>query len=149
MPAIRPLHPSFRELLELKEMPLVNLFTDLRNYVLDLFPQSCELLYHTHALTAVFSVSEKLSDAYCMIPIYTAHLNLGFNKGTLLPDAHQLLQGTGNLIRHIPVQLVGDYRNPRVKKLLKAAYDFALSDSESNPSLLLTGTTLSKMGKTK
>ena len=63
-----------------------------------------------------------------MIPIYTAHLDLNFNKGTLLKDPHKLLQGTGNLIRHIPIAKASDYRNAKVKALIKAATEFAIAD---------------------
>jgi hypothetical protein len=76
----RPIHPDFQRHLQLKEQELVDLFSDIRQYILELYPESNELLYHTHALTAVFSISEKLSDAFCMLPIYIDHLNLGFNK---------------------------------------------------------------------
>ncbi|EDP95135.1 DUF1801 domain-containing protein [Kordia algicida OT-1] len=128
MKSIRPIHPDFEQFLFLKPQSCIDLFIDLRNYVLELYPEANELLYHTHALTAVFSISEKLSDAFCMIPIYTKHLNLGFNKGTLLYDPKELLEGTGKLIRHIPVSDVSDYRNPEVKSLLKAAIDLAISE---------------------
>lgn len=124
----RPIHPDFGFLLEHKEPLLIELFNDLRNYILELHPDSNELLYHTHALTAVFSISDKLSDAFCMLPIYTNHLNLGFNKGTLLKDPHKLLTGTGNLIRHIDVKKPADYRKPKVKALIKEAIDFAVKD---------------------
>jgi hypothetical protein len=89
----------------------------LRAFVLDLYPSANELLYHTHALTAVFSISEKLGDAYCLIAVYTKHLNLGFNKGTLQSDPHALLTGTGNLMRHLSITTPDDYRNARVKTL--------------------------------
>lgn len=83
-----------------------------------------------HALTAVFSISDKLSDAFCMLPIYTNHMNLGFNKGTLLKDPHQLLTGTGNLIRHIDVKEPKDYRNSKVQGLIQEAIDFAIKDMD-------------------
>ena len=54
----RNIHPDFRSLLELKEGHVIALFTDLRDYVLEICPDSNELLYHTHALTAVFSISD-------------------------------------------------------------------------------------------
>lgn len=130
MDKTRTIHADFLVLLELKEQPLVKLFKDLREYILEIYPDSNELLYHTHALTAVFSISEKLSDAFCMIPIYTNHLNLGFNKGTRISDPHQLLTGTGNLIRHIPITAPADYRNKKVKALLQSAVDFAIKDME-------------------
>ena len=115
MKTSRPIHPDFQFLLNYKDQEVIELFSDLRQYILDLYPDSNELIYHTHALTAVFSISEKLSDAFCMLPIYTNHLNLGFNKGTLLKDPNKLLTGTGNLIRHIDIKKTSDYRNPKVK----------------------------------
>jgi hypothetical protein len=141
----RPIHPDFARLLHLKEAPLIALFTDLRAFVLELAPECNELLYHTHALTAVFSVTDKLSDAFCMLPIYTNHVNLGFNKGTLLKDPHGLLTGTGTLIRHVPVETPRDYRNTRVKSLVTAALRHAVDDLES-PSKV-SGRTISKIKK--
>lgn len=139
----RPVHPDFLHPLELKNQKLVDLYLDLREYLLDLHPEANELLYHTHALTSVYTLSEKLSDAYCMIPIYTKHLNLGFNKGTLLKDPHGLLQGTGKWIRHIPIEKSSDYRNAKVKKLIKEAISFAIDDMDKAGKTI--GQTISKI----
>ena len=57
--------------LDFKEGKLIDLFKELRSFILALYPESNEILYHTHALSSVFSISEKLSDAYCMINIYS------------------------------------------------------------------------------
>jgi len=141
----RPINPDFQYLLDFKEQEVIELFSDLRQYILELYPDSNELLYHTHALTAVFSISDKLSDAFCMLPIYTNHLNLGFNKGTLLKDPNKLLTGTGNLIRHIDVKKPGDYRNPKVKTLIKEAIDFAIKDMDKPTKSV--GQTISKIKK--
>ena len=145
MNSSRPIHPDFKFLLEFKDQEVIELFSDLRQYILDLHPDSNELLYHTHALTAVFSVSDKLSDAFCMLPVYTNHLNLGFNKGTLLKDPNKLLTGTGNLIRHIDVKKASDYRNPKVKALLQEAIDFAIKDMDKLTKS--AGKTISKIKK--
>lgn len=142
MPA-RPIHPDFLHHLERKDDELIRLYNDLRAFVLELHPEANELLYHTHALTSVYSHSEKLADAYVHIPIYTAHLNLGFNKGTLLKDPHKLLQGTGNLIRHIPIAKPGDHRNAKVKSMVQASIAFALADMDK-PSKT-KGATISKI----
>ena len=141
----KPIHPDFLFLLELKEHKIIELFKDLREYILEIYPGSNELLYHTHALTTVFSISDKLSDAFCMLPIYTNHLNLGFNKGTLISDPYKLLTGTGNLIRHIPVNTTADYRNIKVKDLIKSAVGFAIKDL-GKPTKS-TGMTISKIKK--
>jgi hypothetical protein len=139
----RPIHPDFQFLLDFKDQEVIDLFTDLREYILELYPDCNELVYHTHALTTVFSISDKLSDAFCMLPIYTNHLNLGFNKGTLLKDPNKLLTGTGNLIRHIDVKKPTDYRNPKVKTLIREAIDFAIKDM-GKPAKS-TGRTISKI----
>lgn len=141
----RPIHPDFQFLLDFKDQEVINLFKDLREYILELHPDSNELLYHTHALTSVFSISDKLSDAFCMLPIYTNHLNLGFNKGTLLQDPNKLLTGTGNLIRHIDVKKPSDYKNAKVKALIQEAIDFAINDMDKPAKSI--GQTISKIRK--
>lgn len=147
MKNLRPIHPDFQYFLKFKEKEVIDLYSDLRDYLLELCPDSNELLYHTHALTSVFSISEKLSDAFCMLPIYSNHVNLGFNKGTLLKDPHNLLTGTGTLIRHIDVKKQSDYRNPKVKALIKEAINFAIKDA-GKPTKS-TGMTISKIKKTE
>ena len=139
----RPIHSDFLSLLDFKEKKVIELFKDLREFILEIYPDSNELLYHTHALTTVFSISDKLSDAFCMLPIYTNHINLGFNKGTLLDDPHKLLKGTGRLIRHIPVDTKKDYRNKKVTDLIRTAIEFAIRDMD-NPTKSI-GRTISKI----
>jgi len=145
MKKIRPIHPDFQFYLDFKDQNLIELFSDLRQYILELYPDCNELIYHTHALTAVYSISDKLSDAFCMLPIYTNHLNLGFNKGTLLQDPNKLLHGTGKLIRHINVKNRNDYRNLKVKSLIKEAIEFAINDMDKPTSSI--GATISKIKK--
>lgn len=128
MLAEKPIHPDFLYYLKDKDQTLIELFTGLRNYVWAQYPAANELLYHTHALTSVFTLSEKLSDGFCHIPIYTEHLNLGFNKGSLLDDPAQLLEGTGKWIRHIPIRSEADYRSEEVGQLIQTAIVFAQED---------------------
>jgi hypothetical protein len=131
----RKIHPDFRFYLDFKSIELIKLYEGIRLFILDAYPDANELLYHTHALTSLYSVTEKMYDGFCMIPIYTNHLNLGFNKGTLLPDPQGLLQGTGKLIRHIPITHKNDYNNAAVKKLVKASIQLALEDAEKMPTM--------------
>lgn len=145
MKTSRPIHPDFQFYLDFKNQEVIDLFKDLREYILELYPECNELVYHTHALTAVFSISDKLSDAFCMLPIYTNHLNLGFNKGTVLKDPNKLLKGTGHLIRHIDVREKSDYRNPKVKALIQEAIDFAIKDMDKPTKFI--GKTISKIKK--
>ncbi|MEO8446047.1 MAG: DUF1801 domain-containing protein [bacterium] len=139
----RPIHPDFESMLDLKEQSLIDIFCDLREYILEIYPDSNELLYNTDVLTTVFSISEKMSDAFCRIQVYTNHLNLGFNKGSLLNDPHGLLKGTENLIRHIDIKMESDYRSPKVKELIKEALVFAVTDMDGQTKA--SGKTISKM----
>jgi len=125
----KEIHPDFLFHLEFKNQELITLFKDLRTYVLSLYPDSNELLYHTHALTTAFSISEKLGDCFCMIPIYSKHLNLGFNKGVLLDDPYQLLKGTGKLMRHIPRSEAHTYE---LQSLTNIVFRHTLEKKKSN-----------------
>lgn len=139
----REIHPDFRFYLSFKSSALIKLYEDIRLFIINAYPDANELLYHTHALTSLYSVTDKMLDGFCMIPIYTNHLNLGFNKGTLLPDPKGLLQGTGKLIRHIPITHKNDYNNAAVKALVKASVQLALEDAEKKS--IMTAQTISKI----
>lgn len=139
----RTIHPDFLYHLEMKEQPLIELFKDVRQFILELAPDSNELLYHTHALTAVFSITDKLGDAFVHIPIYTNHLNLGFNEGALLEDPHNLLRGTGKAIRHLEVKTSADYRKDEVRELVMSA--ITMAEDGLNKPVKSKGKTISKI----
>ena len=139
----RTIHPDFQYYLGFKNKKLIDTYTDLRAFILSLYPESNELLYHTHALTSAYCISEKVSDCFCLLPIYTNHVNLGFSKGTLLKDPHKLLKGTGKLMRHIPIKNTADYRNQKVEALIKSAITFAIGDMDTETKK--TGLTISKI----
>ncbi len=141
----REIHPELFQKLTIYEEPLVELFLDLRDFVFSVFPDSNELLYHTHALTSVFTPTLKMGDGFCHIPIYTNHFNLGFNKGTLIDDPHSLLTGTGNLIRHIPITKISDFKNENVRALIKCAVDLSLEDAKEKD--IVKGQTVCKYKK--
>lgn len=70
-----------------------------------------------------------MNDGFCMIVIYTNHINLAFNKGTVIADPNKILQGTGKWMRHIPIKSESDYNNPAVIELIKSAKKLALEDT--------------------
>ncbi len=139
----RPIHPDFLFYLEFKNQELIELYKEVRANLLAACPDCYEILYNTHALTSVYSLSEKLTDAFCMIPIYSNHLNLGFHKGTLLADPYKLLSGTGKLIRHIPISKVEDMHQNGVGELISTAIVFAQKNQKN--AVPLSGKTISKI----
>ena len=76
----RAIHPDFQYYLDLKSDGLIKLFIDLRKFILELYPDCNEMVYQTHATTAVSSISDKLGDAFCLVPIYSNHLNLATRR---------------------------------------------------------------------
>ena len=143
MKSIPNLHPDFLSPLKLYDAQLIENFLALREMIYSIYPTTNELLYHTHALTSVFTPTLRMSDGFCHIPIYSSHFNLGFNKGNLLKDPNQLLHGTGKLIRHIPIQSLKDFNNKKVKDLIREAVDLSLEDADEKK--VVSGQVISKI----
>jgi hypothetical protein len=49
------------------------------------------------------------------------HITFGFPRGTLLPDPHGLLEGTGKTFRHVKLRALDDLRRPGLHELIVAA----------------------------
>lgn len=71
----------------------------------------------------IYGRSEKMADWVCYISPFKSRINLGFLRGTELPDPEGLLEGTGNLLRHVKIRTVEDIEKPAIKKLLAAALE--------------------------
>jgi len=72
----------------------------LRDLILDEAPEAIESISKGYAVVIGFSFTGKpLKDGLCHIATYTSHVNLGFNRGALLPDPNKVLAGTGKMIR--------------------------------------------------
>ena len=127
------IHPDFERFLSDKPLPLQFLYRDVRSLVLRIYPDSNELLYHSHALSSVYSVSRQLKHAFCHIAVYGQHLNLGFNSGTALEDPAGLLTGTGALIRHVPVASPEDLENADLVTLIERAVAHAIDTLGRSP----------------
>lgn len=64
---------------------------------------------------------KKMSEHYAYIAVQRGHVNLGFYRGTALPDPQRLLEGTGRQLRHVKLGSVADTRRAAVVALLRAA----------------------------
>jgi hypothetical protein len=95
----------------------------LREFVWRECPQSLELLYDNfNAVVIGFGVTEKASDAYCSIAVYSNHCNFGFLKARVLNDKKKLLSGDGSTYRKIAVTDVKQFPEDDIKKLLQEAH---------------------------
>jgi hypothetical protein len=70
----------------------------------------------------IFGKSSKMKDWICYVSPFKSHINLGFLKGTELPDPKGLLEGTGMLLRHVKIRSAEDLGKAEVQELLAAAW---------------------------
>src|ERR1041385_5180667 len=74
----------------------------LRALVLEEMAPCYENIYDAYSAVAIgYGASDRLSDGILHIAVYTTGANLGFNDGATLDDPKDILEGTGNRIRHI------------------------------------------------
>ena len=96
----------------------------LRELVLEEAPDAIESIVERYAVAIGFSFTGKpLKDGFCHIVTYASHVNLGFNRGALLPDPNGILMGKGKSIRHMTIRNHRELENPVVRRYLQAAIE--------------------------
>ncbi len=101
-----------------------NLTLAVREMVLEEAPDAIESISKGYAVAIGFSFTGKpLKDGFCHVVTYSSHVNLGFNRGALLPDPIGALQGTGKLIRHITIGRQNELDRPFVRRYIQAAIE--------------------------
>jgi hypothetical protein len=68
-----------------------------------------------------FSFNDRWQDSFCMVVVYTKHVNLMFTHGAKLPDPDRRLRGSGKQIRHLQVKSEDDLQNEVLRHFLNAA----------------------------
>lgn len=76
-----------------------------------------ELLHDGHPTACVGDA------AFAYVNAFTAHVNVGFFHGAVLPDPTRLLQGTGKFMRHVKLRPGDDLDAAALRELIRAAYE--------------------------
>lgn len=119
---MRAAPPDLRRFLAAFDPAIGRLFLAARAAVLAAAPQAHELIYDAfNAVTAAYTFSGRLAEAFCHVAAYPRHVNLGFNHGAALPDPSRILVGSGVRIRHVRLATLADLRAPAVRALPRAA----------------------------
>lgn len=85
-------------------------------------PAATRLVYDNYnALVIAFGTSEKAGDAIVSIALYPRYVTLFFLKGTVLPDPHGLLEGSGATVRGVRLDPIARLDTPEVAALIEAA----------------------------
>lgn len=112
---------SFEELLQITEESQKPTLIRLRQTILSIDPDACEVV-RLGDRAATYGVGpKKMSEGYAYILPYTSWVNLGFYKGADLPDPDGILEGTGKKLRHVKIRSVDDVDEQRIRALIKAA----------------------------
>jgi hypothetical protein len=96
------------------------------------FPGAVEMVYDKkRGMVLGFCPDERASNVINSIGVYSKWINLYFFEGNALPDPNGLLQGEGNIVRHIRLNSADDLDRPAIKKLMAEALKRA--DPPLNP----------------
>jgi hypothetical protein len=86
------------------------------------YPTAIQLVYDNYnALAIGFGPSEKTSQAIFSIAIFPRWVSLFFLQGAGLPDPECILQGSGNVVRHIRLPSADTLNELSVKKMMGEA----------------------------
>jgi hypothetical protein len=95
---------------------------ELRKIAMELLPETEEILYEGWKnFTYGTGKSRTDKDLIIYIAPFKDSVNLGFYRGTNLPDKKKLLKGTGKLLRHIKLKTMADYEIEDIKQLITEA----------------------------
>jgi hypothetical protein len=88
-----------------------------------LVPGAVQMVYDNwNGLVVGFGPTERASDAVVSILMVADHVSLCFiQDAPALPDPGHLLQGSGNVVRHIKLTSARDLDKPAIRALVKAA----------------------------
>ena len=87
-----------------------------------LVPGAVEMVYDNYnALVVGFGATEKPSEAVLSIAVMPRWVTLCFLTGTRIPDPHGLLQGSGNVNRHVKLGSAADIDRPEIRELISHA----------------------------
>jgi hypothetical protein len=118
----RPPGKELRQFLGAYEASIGELALALRSMVLEETPTANELIYDAYNAVAIgFSFTDRPSEAFCHIAVYSRHVNLGFQHGADLPDPEKRLIGSGKQVRHLKIANPLDLNNPDLRSFLRAA----------------------------
>jgi len=139
---MRPPDPQVLGFLEAYDRHIANLALALREVILEELPDASESVYQVYTVAIWFGFSGKMKDMFCYIATNSKHVNLGFPRGSTLPDPNKVLEGDGKALRHIKLRTLEDVERPFVRRYIRAAIDQLPGDLRG------TGKTVVKAGGT-
>jgi len=121
----RPPDPQLIGFLGAYDAHIAGLALALREIILEEAPTASESIYQVYTVAIWFGFSGKMKDMFCYIATNAGHVNLGFPRGTSLPDPNRVLEGDGKTMRHIKFSSLAEVERPFVRRYIQAAMELA------------------------
>jgi hypothetical protein len=103
------------------EEPLAAIILRLREIILSVDPDTTEQPRPGDRALSYGVGPKKMKEGYAYIAPQRGYVNLGFYRGTSLPDPSGLLEGTGKGLRHVKIRNLEDVERAEVRELIAAA----------------------------
>jgi hypothetical protein len=112
---------GFDEIVNTASPKVQNLARRTKTLIIKIMPEVVEVAWPVQRNIGYGVGPKKMSEQFCYIGVLKDHVNLGFYYGTELPDPANLLEGTGQQLRHIKITAPEQLDDPAVLKLVEAA----------------------------
>ncbi len=119
----RPPDPQLLGFLEAYDRHIADLALTLREIILEEVPDASESIYQVYTVAIWFGFSGKMKDMFCYIATSARHINLGFPRGSTLPDPNRVLEGDGKTMRHIKFASLRDLERSFVRRYIHASIE--------------------------
>ena len=87
----------------------------------EVMPEVVEVAWPRQRIAGYGVGPKKMSEQFCYIAVFKDRINLGFYYGAELPDPEGLLEGIGELLRHVKISALEQLEDPALRRLLEAA----------------------------
>jgi hypothetical protein len=112
---------AFADMLATASPQVQRLAREARALLGESLPVVVEVVWPRQTIAGYGVGPRKMSEQYCYLALFAERINLGFYYGADLPDPAGLLEGTGQLLRHIKVSAPEQLATPAVHDLVAAA----------------------------
>jgi hypothetical protein len=114
-----PLPKEVEQLLEPYPSEVRALALAARELLTQLVPGATEIA-DASAKVIGYGYGPGYKDMICTLILSKRGVKVGIARGAELPDPEGLLQGSGKVHRHVPLQTMDDLKQPGLKQLLEA-----------------------------
>ena len=114
-------HGTYEEALSGASDQVKEIAGRLRALISDVYPEVVEVPWPKQKIIGYGVGPKKMSEHFCYIGAFKAHVNLGFYYGADLPDPQALMEGSGIKMRHIKVSEAEEIALPAIRQIVAAS----------------------------